>query len=64
MSDINGLKKPEEVTREFHLMVENPDIVRSFLNVDPAGDDDEELSQQRIEQHLNGFDEENRGSGS
>ena len=47
VSEINGLKKPEEAVRKFHLMVGGPDVVQPFLNVLDmglgAGDDGELL---------------------
>jgi len=65
VSDINGLKKSEEVRRKFLLMARRPDAVRSVLDVSSvAGDDDGELFRQGIEQLLNEPSEENHESGS
>ena len=54
-SDINGLKKPEEVRLKYHLMIEVPDIVQTLLDVSSAGafgDGGGELFRQLIEQLL------------
>lgn len=61
VSEINGLREPEEAVRKFHLMVGGPDIVRPFLDILGMGgtdNDDGELLGRYLEQLLG--DEENR----
>lgn len=50
VSEINGLKKPEEAVHKFQLMVEAPNIVRLFLGVLGMGlidDDDDDADLER-----------------
>jgi len=67
VSDINGLKNAEEATLKFQMIVGAPDVVGSFLNVSgtgAAGDDDEELFQQRVGQLFSECGWGDQGSGS
>ena len=64
MGEINGLKRPEEVLLKFRLMVEDPDVVRPFLNAVDTDDDDGGKFRWCLEQLLDGGSEENREARS
>ena len=47
VSDINGLKKPEEANLKFQMMVGAPNMVQSVLNVSSAGRGNSDITLQR-----------------